>query len=122
MGVKEIFGKELRKIRQEKGLTLMQVSKVLGYENAGYVSDAELGKFIPQPDKLKKWAKALGMTQKEMDELLMEAKLEDIGLSDPGFTLMFKEVPNMTSEEKESIIKSYESVIKNRKTKEKKKS
>ena len=45
MSVKEIFGKHLRQIRQEQGLTIMQVSKVLGYETAGYVSDAERGKF-----------------------------------------------------------------------------
>ena len=85
----------------------MQVSKVLGYRNAGYVSDTELGRFVTHPDKLAKWAEALGMTQEEMDSRLADAKLEDMGLTDPGFTLMFKEVPNMTAEEKESIISSY---------------
>ncbi|MHB1361721.1 MAG: helix-turn-helix domain-containing protein [Thermoleophilia bacterium] len=122
MGVKEIFGKELRRLRHEKGLTIMQVSKVLGYSTAGYVSDAERGKFIPQPDKLNKWAKALGMTQAEINGLLANARLEDFGLTDPGFTLMFKEVPNMTAEEKESLIKAYEAVIKARSVKGKKKS
>ncbi len=99
MAVSKILGKKLRRIRLDKGLTQMQVSKVLGNRNATYVSDAELGAFVPQPDKLRKWAKALGMTQAEMDDLHVEAKLEDIGLSDPGFTLMFKEVPNMTAPE-----------------------
>jgi len=122
MGVKEIFGKELRRLRQEKGMTIMQVSKVLGYNTAGYVSDAERGKFIPQPDKLKKWAKALGMTQAEINSLLADARLEDFGLTDPGFTLMFKEVPNMTAEEKQSLINAYEAVIKARNAKGKKKS
>ncbi|MHB1390881.1 MAG: helix-turn-helix domain-containing protein [Thermoleophilia bacterium] len=120
MGVKEIFGKRLRQIRKEKGLTIMQISKVLGYETAGYVSDAELGKFIPQPDKLKKWAKALGMTQRAMNDLLLEARLEDLGLTDPGMTLMFKEVPNMTSEELESVVRAYKAVIKAREAKGKK--
>lgn len=122
MGVKEIFGKELRRLRQEKGLTIMQVSKVLGYDTAGYVSDAERGKFIPQPDKLKNWAKALGMSQAEINSLLADARLEDFGLTDPGFTLMFKEVPNMTAEEKESLIKAYEAVIKARSAKGRQKS
>ncbi|MCL4474289.1 MAG: helix-turn-helix domain-containing protein [Actinobacteria bacterium] len=122
MGVKEKFGKDLRRLRQERGLTIMQVSKFLGYDTAGYVSDAERGKFVPQPDKLKKWARALGMSKAEMDDLLVEAKLEDIGLSDPGFTIMFKEVPNMTAEEKQSVIDAYESVIKARSAKGKKKS
>lgn len=114
MAARQIFGNKLRRIRLRKGLTQMQVSKVLGKKNATYVSDAELGSFIPQPDKLKKWAKALGMTQKEMDNLLVEAKLEDLGFNDPGFTIMFKEVPNMTAEEKESVIRAYNAVIKAR--------
>lgn len=103
-------------------MTQMQISKILGYKNPGYVSDAELGRFIPQPDKLVKWARALGMSREEMDSLLADAKLEDMGLTDSGFTLMFKEVPNMTAEEKQSIIDSYEAVIKARSTKGKKKS
>ena len=122
MSVRDIFGKKLRVIRLEKGLTQMQVSKVLGNRNATYVSDAELGAFVPQPDKLKKWAKALGMSQEEMDSLLADAKLEDMGFTDPGFTLMFKEVPNMTAEEKQSVIDAYEAVIKARSAKGKKKS
>lgn len=122
MDLKQKIGKQLKDRRQEKGLLQKDVSKVLGYKNDSYVSDAERGKFIPQPEKLKKWAKALGMTQKEMNELVVEAKLEDIGLSDPGFTIMFKEVPNMTAEEKESVIRAYEAVIKARSAKGKQKS
>ena len=122
MSVRQILGSKLRQVRLEKGLTQMQVSKVMGKKNATYVSDAELGAFVPQPDKLKKWAKALGMTQAEMDSLLADARLEDFGLSDPGFTIMFKEVPNMTAEEKESVIRAYEAVIKARSAKGKKKS
>ncbi|MDA8166334.1 MAG: helix-turn-helix transcriptional regulator [Actinomycetota bacterium] len=73
------FAERQRRIRREKGLTLMQVSKVLGYRNAGYVSDTELGRFVPHPDKLAKWAEVLGMTQEEMDSRLADAKLEDMG-------------------------------------------
>lgn len=122
MSLKEIIGNRLKEVRAEKGLTQMQVSKSLGYGNAAYVSDVERGKFIPQPDKLEKYAKALGMSQREMNELVVEAKMEDIGLSDPGFTIMFKEVPNMTAEEKESVIRAYEAVIKARSAKGKSKS
>jgi transcriptional regulator with XRE-family HTH domain len=122
MGTKEIIGKKLQELRLQKSLSQVQVSKALGYKTSSYVSDVEMGKFIPQPEKLKKWAKALGMAQKEMNELVVEAKLEDIGLSDPGFTIMFKEVPNMTVEEKESVIRAYEAVIKARSAKGKKKS
>ena len=67
-----------RRIRREKGLTLMQVSKVLGYRNAGYVSDTELGRFVTHPDKLAKWAEALGMTQEEMDSRSERKPLTDV--------------------------------------------
>ena len=121
MSVREILGEKLRLLRKQKGLTQRQISQVLGYGNDAYVSDVERGAFIPHPDKLKRWAKALGMSQDEMDSLLADAKLEDMGLTDPGFTMMFKEVPNMTAKEKESIINSYKRVIKARAAKENKK-
>ena len=111
------FGDKLRQIRLEKGLSQEKVANALGYPTNTYVSDAELGKFIPGPDKLEKWAKALDITSEEMEDLLLESKLQDLGLDDPGFTLMFKEVPNMTREEKQSLIRSYEKLIKARKTK-----
>ncbi len=110
------FGDKLRQIRLEKGLSQEKVANTLGYPTNTYVSDAELGKFIPGPDKLEKWAKALDITSEEMEDLLLESKLQDLGLDDPGFTLMFKEVPNMTREEKQSLIRSYEKLIKARKT------
>lgn len=122
MSVKEILGKRLRQIRTAKGLPQSAISEALGYKASSYVSDAEAGKFIPQPEKLYVWGKVLGMSKSEVDDLVVEAKMEDIGLSDPGFTLMFKEVPNMTADEKESIVKSYEAVIKARSAKRKRKS
>ena len=111
------FGDKLRQIRLEKGLSQEKIAHELGYPTNTYVSDAELGKFIPGPDKLEKWARALGMTQEEMEDLLLESKLQNLGLDDPGFTLMFKDVPNMTAEEKHSLIRSYERLIKARKPK-----
>lgn len=119
MSIKKIFGQKIRQVRLDRGLKQSDIVKILGYESKSYVSDVENGHFMPQPDKLKKWAKALGMTQEEMDSLLADAKLEDFGLTDPGFTMMFKEVPKMTAEEKESIIRSYKSVMKARAAKEK---
>ncbi|MCL4474461.1 MAG: helix-turn-helix transcriptional regulator [Actinobacteria bacterium] len=122
MSVKEAFGKKIKQARLERGLKQSDIAKVLGYESKSYVSDVENGHFLPQPDKLKKWSRALGMTQKEMTDLLLEARLEDLGLTDPGMTLMFKEVPNMTSEELESVVRAYRAVIKAREAKGKNKS
>lgn len=122
MSVKQILGKRLRQIRTEKGLPQSAISDVLGYKTSSYVSDVEKGKFIPQPEKLYVWGKVMGMTKSQVDDLVVDVKMKDIGLSDPGFTIMFKEVPNMTAEEKESVIRAYEAVIKARSAKGKKKS
>jgi len=50
----------------------------------------------------------------------VDAELERLGLTDPGFTMMFKEVPRMTTEEKASIVRSYEAVMRARETKKRK--
>jgi transcriptional regulator with XRE-family HTH domain len=108
------FGNKLRQLRLQRGLTQDQVTKVLGYSTRGYVSDVESGKFIPGPDKLPKYAKALGMTDEEMDDLLLEDRLEGLGLDDPAFTIMFKDIPHMTKDEKQSVIRAYEAVVRAR--------
>jgi transcriptional regulator with XRE-family HTH domain len=110
------FGHKVRQKRIEQNLTQDEVRKVLGYETRSYVSDVEAGRFIPTPDKLAKYARALGMTKEEMDDLVLEEKLEKLGLDDPAFTVMFKEIPHMTKDEKQSLIRAYESVIRARQT------
>ncbi|MHB1390812.1 MAG: helix-turn-helix domain-containing protein [Thermoleophilia bacterium] len=115
------FGDKLRQLRRERGITQDQLREKMGYATNSYVSDAERGKFIPQPERLAKWADALSMTYEEMEDVLLEYRLQDLGLDDPGFTLMFKEVPNMDREEKQSLIRAYEAVIRARKGKRKKK-
>ena len=111
------FGKKIRQIRLQKGLTQVQVAKHLGYETASYVSDVEMEKFIPASEKLVKLAGALGVTTEEMNDLLLEERLEQLGLDDPAFTMMFKEIPHMTLEEKQSLIHAYEAVIRARRQK-----
>lgn len=108
------FGKKIRQIRLQAGLTQVQVAKALGYETSSYVSDVEMGKFIPTPDKAERLARALGVAREEMDDLLLEERLESLGLDDPAFTMMFKEIPHMTKEEKQSLIRAYEAVLRAR--------
>lgn len=108
------FGKKIRQIRLQAGLTQVQVAKALGYETSSYVSDVEIGKFIPAPDKVERLARALGVSKEEMDDLLLEERLESLGLDDPAFTMMFKEIPHMTKEEKQSLIRAYEAVLRAR--------
>lgn len=111
------FGERVKQIRNQKGLSQAQICKALGYASGSYISDIELGKFIPKVDKLEKLAQALGISQTEMDDLLLEHKIEKLGLNDSTLTLMFKEVPKMTREEKRSVIQAYEAVVKAREQK-----
>lgn len=113
------FGAKIRQVRLEKGLIQSQVSKVLGYPTDSYISDVENNKFIPQPDKLEKIAEILDLTMEDMENFILEDKLEKLGMTDPAFTMMFKEVPKMTNEEKHSLIRAYEAVLKARQTKRK---
>ena len=108
------FGRKIKQLRLQQGLTLLQVSSALGYSSASYLSDVEAGKFIPSAGKLHKLAHALGVRNDEMDDLLLEERLESLGLDDPAFTMMFKEIPHMTREEKQSVIRAYEAVIRAR--------
>jgi len=115
------FGKKLKQVRLENGISQEDLADKLGVGSNSYISDAERGRFLPSDDKLKAWAKIMGLTWTQVEDLKLEAELERLGLSDPAFTLMFKEVPNMTPEEKQSLIRSYEAVIRSREAQRKKK-
>lgn len=115
------FGKKLKQVRLENGISQEDLAERLGVGSNSYISDAERGRFVPSDDKLKVWAKIMGLTWAQVEDLKLEAELERLGLSDPAFTIMFKDVPNMTPEEKQSLIRSYESVLRSRETQRKKK-
>lgn len=108
------FGKRLKQIRLEKGIGQEELARKLGASSNSYVSEVETGRFVPSTEKLDLWAKALGLTLDDMEELRLEAEIEQLGISDPGFTMMFKEVPHMTADEKQSIIRAYEAVLRAR--------
>lgn len=108
------FGKRLRQIRREKGLSQEKLAELLKVSSNSYVSDIERGRLFPTDERLKDWADIVGLTWEEIEELKVDAELERLGLTDPGFTLMFKEVPRMNTEEKASIIRAYEAVLKAR--------
>lgn len=115
------FGKRLKQVRLEKGISQEDLAEMLGVGSNSYISDAERGRFLPSDDKLIAWAEIMGLTWEAVEDLKLEAELERLGLSDPGFTMMFKEVPNMTAAEKQSLIRAYEAVLKAREAQRKKK-
>jgi transcriptional regulator with XRE-family HTH domain len=108
------FGNRIRQIRLQRGITQETIAKKLGLTSQSYVSDVEHNKFIPQGRKMETWAKTLGLTMEEVEDLILESKIEKLGISDPSFTMMFKDIPKMTKEEKESLIRAYEAILKAR--------
>lgn len=108
------LGEKLKELRMQKELTQEHIARYIGLKNTSYISDIENNKYAPSEEKLRLWAKALRVSWKEMQDIVVEAELEELGFKDPGFTMMFKDMPRMSPEEKESIIRAYEAVIKSR--------
>ena len=102
-----IFGQKLRKLREDKGLTQQQLAEKLGYVTNSYLSDAEKGAFIPSEEKLKKIAKALHAPYSKLKELLIESKLESMGITEQTFINIFKDYPRLTKQDKQAIINAY---------------
>lgn len=111
------FGKKIRHLRLQKGINQDLIAKKLGYQSNSYISDVETGKFIPSDEKMKVWADMLSLSMEQIEDLKLEAEIEELGISDPAFTMMFKDVPNMTHEEKQSIVRAYQAVLKARQAK-----
>jgi transcriptional regulator with XRE-family HTH domain len=105
-----IFGHKLRQLRIEKGLTQQQLAERLGYKTNSYISDVEKGHFIPSRDKLKKIAKALGVPFKVLDNMLLESRLESLGIKEPELISLFKDIPSLPEKDKRAIINAYLSV------------
>ncbi|MDD2666647.1 MAG: helix-turn-helix transcriptional regulator [Methanocellales archaeon] len=101
------FGRKLRKLRGEKGITQQQLAEKLGYVTNSYMSEVEKGKFIPSKEKLRKIAKALRVPFKELDDLLLESKIEQLGIKEPELVSLFQDVPKLPKRDKKAIIKVY---------------
>ncbi|MCI0460464.1 MAG: helix-turn-helix domain-containing protein [Gemmataceae bacterium] len=75
------FGKKLRSLRQEKGLTLRALAEATGL-NFTYLSKVETGRvpYTPSADKIRALAKALGVDSLELLRLAdkVPPELEDL--------------------------------------------
>jgi transcriptional regulator with XRE-family HTH domain len=102
-----IFGKKLRKLREARRITQQELAEKLGFVSNSYVSEVESGKFIPSREKLRKIAKALGVPFKELNDLLMESKLEQLGIKEPELISLFRDIPSLPEKDKRAIINAY---------------
>lgn len=115
------FGRKIRQLRLQKGISQDSIAHKLGFKSNSYVSDVESGKFIPSDEKMKVLANLFGLSMEQIADLKLEAEIEELGISDPAFTMMFKDVPNMTHEEKQSIVRAYQAVLTARQAKKQRK-
>jgi hypothetical protein len=59
---------------------------------------------------LKKIAKALGVPFKVLDDMLLESRLEGLGIKEPELISLFKDVPSLPEKDKRAIIDAYLSI------------
>jgi len=104
---KIMFGEKLRKIRKEKGISQQKLAEKLGYKTNSYIAEVERGKFIPSKEKLKKIAKALGVSFPQIKDILVESKLEELGIKEKALQELFKDIPKLPKDEKKKIIEVY---------------
>jgi len=102
--------KEIKK-KIPPGTPLKKISKKTGYTEA-YLS--QITNFARIPEKYEVYEtilnKGLQIIRKDIEEIVMAAKLTDAGIADPAITLMLKEIPYMSNDEKQSIIDAFELV------------
>ncbi|RSN76246.1 helix-turn-helix domain-containing protein [Candidatus Methanodesulfokora washburnensis] len=113
------FGQKLKQLRIQKGLTQQQLAERLGYKTNSYISDVESGHFIPSREKLKKIAKALDVPFKVLEDMLLESKLEALGIKEPELLSLFKDIPSLPERDKRAIINAYLKVKERRMRKKK---
>ena len=100
-------GTKLRKLREVKGLSQHELGRRLGYSTNSYVSDMEKGLFVPTEDKLEKIAHGLELPIDVIKEVVLEAKIEGLGITEPAFVSLFKEFPSLSRQDKKEIIRAY---------------
>ena len=101
------FCEKFRKLREERGITQEQIAKALGYKNNSYIARIERGDFLPAKNKLKKIAKVLKVPFKELESLLFEAKVRELGIKKPELLALFRDIPHLPEKDRKAIINAY---------------
>lgn len=71
------FGKRVRELRKSKGFTQEQIAELINIEPPNF-SKMENGMHFPQPEKIEKIAKALGVEIRELFEFEHLQKKQDL--------------------------------------------
>lgn len=96
------FGDRLRELREERGLSQREVHRRSGL-SMSYIYYVEKGRVTPGDDNLKRFAKALGVRQKDLFEDLQKARFAQQGV-DPDASVLLKELGDLSEEEKADLM------------------
>ncbi len=102
-----IFGKQMKEIREEKGMSQAELARRLGHASNSYVRDIERGVFTPPKEKLGPLARALGVPFARLEEASLEARLRDLGVKDPDFVVMLKDYSQLSQKDREAILNTF---------------
>ena len=92
----ETFGSTLRKLREEKDISLRELAKRIGVSGA-FLSDIELGRRFPSADKLELIAKEIGVSIEDLKKYDFRDEAEAIRnmmFADPAAGLAFRTITN----------------------------
>jgi transcriptional regulator with XRE-family HTH domain len=82
---KKQFGKNLKKLRTEKGLSQEELARALGFKNRSSINKIEIGRSNIPTDKIKKTAEVLGISPLDLfqtDGEEIKAMLEELTVMD----------------------------------------
>ena len=102
-----LFGTRIKEIREAKGISQAELARRLGHVSNSYVRDIERSVFTPPKERLGTLARALGVPVAQLEEILLEARLRDLGMKDPDFVGMLKDYKQLSSKDREAILKTY---------------
>lgn len=108
--MEDTFGQQFRRLREERGVSRLELTRRLGHKSASYLYDIETGVFIPADDNLKELARALGVAISSLRGMALEAKVRHLGIKEPEFVAMFKDYPVLTKKDKQAIAAAYRKI------------
>ncbi len=79
------FGEQVRRLRTQQGLTQRDLAKLVGVSQA-QISLHEKGEDLPGPATRPRYARALGITLGELDELIRKSQVKEYLRASPDLS------------------------------------
>lgn len=88
---KKKYGQNLRRLRQEKGMSQEELAKALGFKNRSSINKIEIGRSSIPTEKIQLTAQVLGVSPLE----LFDAEYEDDTLSQSDYAVQSDKIKTM---------------------------